>query len=201
MIKILDYGIGNIGSIKNMLRKEGIAFEIATNQNDILGASKIILPGNGSFDACIKGLRNSGMIESLEKKVLEEKIPFLGVCVGAQMLGKSSEEGVEKGLGWIDMEVKKLPQNEKLPLPHMGWNYVKHNSYLDSPFRELDGSRYYFVHSYYMLPKSSDRILMFTDYGIEFASAVMSSNIFGVQFHPEKSHTYGKKIFKIFASL
>lgn len=201
MIKILDYGIGNIGSIKNMLRKEGIAFEIATNHNDMLDASKIILPGNGSFDACIKGLRNSGMIESLEKKVLEEKIPFLGVCVGAQMLGKSSEEGVEKGLGWIDMEVKKIPQKEKLPLPHMGWNYVKHNGNLDSPFRELDGSRYYFVHSYYMLPKSSDQILMFTDYGIEFASAIVSDNIFGMQFHPEKSHSYGKKLFKIFASL
>ena len=201
MITIIDYGIGNIGSIHNMLRKEGIPCQLGGTAEQILTATKIILPGNGAFDACMNSLRSSGLIEALNYQVLYNKIPCLGICVGAQMLGKCSEEGVAEGLGWIDMVVKQLPKTQGLSIPHMGWNYVKINKDLQSPFMDLDLSRFYFVHSYYMSLKNQDEILMTTNYGIEFACGVKKENIYGVQFHPEKSHKFGKKLFKDFASI
>ena len=201
MITILDYGIGNIGSILNMLRKENISCNLGKTKEDILNATKLILPGNGSFDACMQNLHSSGILEALNEQVQHNKIPCMGICVGAQLLGKSSEEGVLPGLGWLDMEVKKLPKFEGLSIPHMGWNYVKNNKVISTPFDDLDESRFYFVHSYYMLPKNNDDILFSTSYGIEFASGVNRDNIYGFQFHPEKSHRFGKQLFKDFSRL
>lgn len=201
MITILDYGVGNIGSIQNMLRREGIKSEIVNKAEQLKKATKIILPGNGAFDTCMNSLNHSNMLEKLNYLVKEKKVPCLGICVGAQMLGNSSEEGKIAGLGWIDMQVKRIPRLDNLPVPHMGWNYIHYNQNIESNFNDLEGSRYYFVHSYYMEPKNKNNILMYTNYGINFASAVIKENIIGVQFHPEKSHNFGRKLFKIFAEI
>ncbi|NNA93371.1 imidazole glycerol phosphate synthase subunit HisH [Pseudomonas gessardii] len=201
MIVIVDYDIGNVAAVSNMLMRLGVRSLITSDEKEIEKASKIILPGNGSFDACVKNLRASGLIGLLEDKVLAQHTPLLGICVGAQMLGKSSSEGNEAGLGWLDMEVRKFPNIEGLRVPHMGWNDVsavaaaKH--YLTNDI-ESD-ARFYFVHSYFMQPAERANIILSAKYGIEFAAGVAQGNICGVQFHPEKSHRFGKRLLNSFA--
>ncbi|HSZ86972.1 MAG TPA: imidazole glycerol phosphate synthase subunit HisH [Puia sp.] len=203
MLTIVDYGVGNLASIKNMLKKVGCDALISSNESEILSADKLILPGVGAFDTCANKLKESGLLSALNKKALEEKIPLLGICVGCQLLMEKSEEGIESGLGWIKGEVKKFDQQQMtgdLKIPHMGWTDVE----LNKPsllFKNMyDEPRFYFVHSYYPAPINSDDVLMYANYGYKFAAAVERENIIGVQFHPEKSHKFGMKLLENFVN-
>ena len=201
MITIIDYSIGNLASVANMFKHLGVECEITSDVERIGRAEKIVLPGNGAFDACMQGLRSSGLIPLLEERVLHQKTPLLGICVGAQMLGHSSAEGSEPGLGWIDMTVKRLPSLPDLRIPHMGWCEVKRSAPTHLLLQELDNdARFYFVHSYYMEPANLQDVLLTANYGLNFAAAVCVENMIGVQFHPEKSHRFGKQLLKRFAS-
>ncbi len=199
MIVIVDYDIGNIAAVQNMFRRVGVACHVSSRVDDIEQAERIVLPGNGAFDACMLNLKGSGLIPVLESRVLQHGVPLLGICVGAQMLGHGSAEGVEPGLGWLNMRVERFPVLSNLRVPHMGWNDVKPQKPHVLTDGMTDDTRFYFVHSYYMLPIEKDDVLLTTQYGIEFASAVARGNIMGVQFHPEKSHRFGKQLFKAFA--
>ena len=202
MITIVDYGLGNLGSVLNMLKKIGVEGEIRSDVQGIENASKLILPGVGSFDAAMRKLHESNLTEVLRKKALEDKIPVMGICLGMQLLLNSSEEGIEPGLGWIDGEVKKFVFNDShMKVPHMGWNYIKRAKINERIINDLDESKFYFVHSYYVKVNDQENSLLTTSYGHDFDSGVMKDNIFGFQFHPEKSHKYGMKLFENFAAL
>jgi glutamine amidotransferase len=204
MISIIDYGLGNILAFVNAYSRLNIPVVIAKSAEDLVGATKLILPGVGSFDHAMTQLNNSGMRTTVEQLVLQNRIPVLGVCVGMQLLAKSSDEGVLPGLGWIDGMVKKfdlsiLPRGTKLP--HMGWNAVKPTSVGDL-FKGMEhDARFYFLHSYYFECHQKKNILAITDYGGQFSCAVHHDNVFGVQFHPEKSHHFGSQLLKNFAEI
>jgi imidazole glycerol-phosphate synthase subunit HisH len=203
LIAIIDYGMGNNGSILNMLKKLGAEAVVTSNAEDIKLASSLVLPGVGSFDSGMRHLDQSLLKEELRYKVLEEKTPILGICLGMQLMTRGSEEGVLAGLGFVDAEVKKFnfKRNENLKVPHMGWNFVKILR-SDSLFCEIySESRFYFVHSYYVSCHNQDVILATTDYGFDFTSAFQCGNIMGVQFHPEKSHKFGKKVLENFIGM
>jgi glutamine amidotransferase len=202
MITVIDYGMGNLGSIVNIIRKVGGDAVIASDPDEILLAKKIILPGVGSFDAGMKNLREKNLITPLNKKIMEEKTPLLGICLGMQLITKKSEEGALLGLGWIDAETVKFKfSTNDLKIPHMGWNYlsIKKPSKLFTNMYEEP--RFYFVHSYYVACNDKKDILTTTDYGFEFASAIEKENIYATQFHPEKSHKYGIKLIQNFIEL
>jgi len=199
MITILDYGMGNVKSILNIIYKVGGEATISSDIDKILDAEKIILPGIGSFDIGVKNLTEQGLIPVLKKKVLKEKTPFLGICLGMQLITQKSEEGKLNGLGWINAETEKFKSlKDNLKVPHMGWNYVvvKKNSKL---FKDMyDNPRFYFVHSYYVRCKDENDILATTEYSFDFVSAVEKDNIYATQFHPEKSHKFGMKLMENF---
>lgn len=200
MIVVIDYEVGNLAAVSNMFKRLGISCEITADFKKIQQASHIILPGNGAFDACMQGLRATGLIPLLEERVLQQKTPLLGVCVGAQMLGHGSEEGVEPGLGWVDMQVRRFPNLSGLLVPHMGWCPVGRAKPAAPILQSLDAeARFYFVHSYYMQVNRPQDVLLTAYYGIDFAAAVQVDNIVGVQFHPEKSHRFGKQLLGQFA--
>lgn len=201
MIAIIDYNIGNLGAIANMLNRLGESAQITSNPELIKSAQSIILPGNGAFDACMLSLRATGLVPLLEQCVIENQVPLLGICVGAQMLGHGSEEGYESGLGWIDMKVKRLPKLPDLRVPHMGWNVVRSEKMHPLTHQMAVDSRFYFVHSYYMEPANTQDELMRVDYGIHFAAGVAHNNLMGVQFHPEKSHRYGRNLLSNFVKM
>lgn len=201
MIVIIDYGLGNLGSIKNMIRKIGRSAIISSDQNDIKNASVLVLPGVGAFDTGIQHLRSSGLIDLLNERVLTEKTPVLGICLGAQLMTLSSEEGKEPGLGWFDAETVRMNFSElpgKWPLPNIGWRDVHvQNSYeLLSGYSEIP--RFYFVHSYHMRPNDHSIVSMTSTYGFEFSCGLSKDNIHCVQFHPEKSHSFGMRFFRNF---
>jgi glutamine amidotransferase len=200
MIAIIDYDVGNVDAIKNMLGRLGFESKITSDLKDIESASRIILPGNGSYDACLRKIKSNGLIPLLEFKVFEEHTPLLGICVGAQILGNFSNEGKEKGLGWVDMEVVRFPKSLRLPVPNMGWRNVSLNIKNHYLIANMDADpRFYFVHSYFMKPKNEKNILLLSDYGFPFAAAIVQDNIIGVQFHPEKSHRFGRALLSAFA--
>jgi glutamine amidotransferase len=202
MIAIIDYDIGNLGAIANMLVRLGARCAITDDPAVIAASSGIVLPGNGSFDACVRNLRATGLLPLIEKRVLGDKTPLLGICVGAQMLGHGSEEGAEPGLGWIDMQVRRLPDSPDLRVPHMGWAQVRVTAPEDPLVQRIEAdSRFYFVHSYYLDPVKPENMFLEAHYGIDFAAGVVSGNIHGVQFHPEKSHRYGKALLSAFKDL
>ena len=202
MIVIVDYGLGNLGSIKNMFKYIGERYvKISSDIEEINKAEKIILPGVGAFDNGMQQLKKYDLIYVLNKKAHEDKVPFLGICLGMQLMTKGSDEGEEKGLGWFDAETKKFQPLNGFKVPHMGWNSVKsindRNNFL---FNKKD-YRFYFAHSYYVESNNSDEVLFETKYGTFFHSAIQKDNIIGMQFHPEKSLHYGMDIFKKFSKL
>jgi glutamine amidotransferase len=200
MITIIDYDIGNIAAIVNMLHHLSLSCKVTSIKDEVIQADRIILPGNGSFDACMQNLRSTGLIPILEEQVLGHGVPLMGICVGAQMLGMCSDEGKEPGLGWLDMQVVRFPAGQNLRIPHMGWNLVDPISPEHPLTQDMDAdTRFYFVHSYYMKPIDPSDLLLHTHYGFNFASGVARGNIAGVQFHPEKSHRFGKQLLATFA--
>jgi glutamine amidotransferase len=198
--------VGNSGSIKNMIRRAGGESVISSGKDDIESANGYILPGVGAFDHGMSKLNNSGLLDILKTQVMNNKKPILGICLGMQMLLNRSDEGELPGLGWLDGEVKKFTfknnnENKKLKIPHMGWNIVRPRikQTLFKGFEEE--SRFYFVHSYYVSCNKEENILGTTQYGHEFVSSVRKDNIYGVQFHPEKSHRFGMNLFKNFLEI
>jgi len=204
MITIIDYGLGNVLAFANVYSRLNIPFAVAKSSNDLINATKLILPGVGAFDHAMQELNQSGMRMMVEKLVINSGIPVLGICVGMQMLAKSSNEGTLPGLGWIDGEVKKfdislMPRGANLP--HMGWNDVK--PVVDGGlFKNLgQDARFYFLHSYYFECHQQSDVLALTDYGGQFSCAVNRDNVYGVQFHPEKSHHFGSQLLKNFSEI
>ncbi len=206
-IIIVDYGLGNIRSAEQSIKKifeennQSAEVYVINNAKQLNMATHIILPGQGAFASCMNGLKKiPGMIEELSENVLIQKKPFLGICVGMQLLAtKSYENGTHHGLGWIDGEIKKIPSAD-LKLPHMGWNEVlikKENKLI----KEKEENNYYFVHSYFFECKSIKNEVASTNYGLDFTSIVSKENIYGVQFHPEKSSEVGAKILQNFLDL
>ena len=203
MIMVVDYGLGNVRAITNIYRKLKIGVSPADSEGRLRKADKIVLPGVGSFDWAMRRLAGSGMMGRLHDMVLGEGVPVLGICVGMQIMGGGSDEGRERGLGWIDAEAKSMkdaPARRSARIPHMGWNDVvpKREGGL---FRRLERPRCYFLHSYAMRVKDEEAVLATTDYHGEFPSAIAHGNVLGVQFHPEKSHDWGVEILKNFAGL
>ena len=198
MIGIINYGLGNLGSIRNMLTRLGYLSQIIDKPEDLKNATKIILPGVGSFDVGMSFLKNGGWVDILQEQTQKNKIPTLGICLGMQLMTKNSEEGKEQGLGWIDASVLKFPDGN-LRVPHMGWNTVIPTSRDSRLIRmEDEADRFYFVHSYYVKLNDEKLEAGFTNYGFRFTSAFQKENIYGVQFHPEKSHRFGKELLKTF---
>lgn len=201
MIALVDYGLGNIQAFANIYRHLGIEAAPARTPKDLRTASAIILPGVGAFDWAMTRLQESGLREALDEEVLGAKKPILGICVGMQMMARSSEEGGLPGLGWIDATVAKFDTRlleSKTHLPHMGWNDARPVS-TDTLFSGLDAPRYYFLHSYFMKTDREENVLATTNYGVTFTSAVQAGNVYGTQFHPEKSHQWGVRLLKNFA--
>lgn len=204
MITIVHYGLGNISAFANVYERLNIPVSIATTADDLKTADKIILPGVGSFDHAMKKLNGSGMRSTLEERVLVQRVPVLGICVGMQMLGQSSEEGVLPGLGWIDGTVIRFDVTvfkSKTQLPHMGWNTIQPVNRHRLLANIDNDSRFYFLHSYYFKCRNQTDTIATTTYGIPFSSAVGHMNIYGVQFHPEKSHQWGIQLLKNFAEI
>lgn len=204
MIGIVNYGSGNIQAIANIYSRLNIQTKIITEPSELHEADKLILPGVGAFDETMKQLIESGLKEELNKLVVLQQKPILGICVGMQIMAESSEEGNLAGLGWIKGKVKKFDISSfthKPYLPHMGWNTITPK--IDHPiFSNLDAEQgFYFVHSYYFECIDESNVLATSDYGIEFSSAVYNNNIFGMQFHPEKSHSNGIQLLENFAKL
>jgi len=203
MIAILDYGIGNVASIHNMLKKIG-AVSVVTNDIDIISkAEKLILPGVGSFDACASKFYSSGLMEILNQKVIIEKKQLLGICVGMQLLMEGSEEGKLPGLGWVKGECKRFYnlKQHNLKIPHMGWTDVLASKRSKLLGNMTEQSRFYFVHSYHTVLHNLEDELLSAFYSYKFTAAFEHDNIFGVQFHPEKSHKYGMRLFEEFATM
>ncbi|MDQ1339446.1 MAG: imidazole glycerol-phosphate synthase subunit HisH [Campylobacterota bacterium] len=203
MIGIIDYGVGNIKAFVNIYKNFDMPFKIVKNISDLENVTKLILPGVGSFDHAMTSLQHSGMKEKLDELVLEKKLPTIGICVGMQMLAKSSEEGKLSGLGWIDGVVKKFDKSKinNGPLPHMGWNTLnieKKNKIFDNL---EENPRYYFLHSYYFECNNKEDVIATATYGEEFECMINHENIYGIQCHPEKSHHNGMQLLKNFGEL
>jgi len=202
-VHIINYGAGNIGSVVNMIKHIGGNPIVVSNTSELETAKRIILPGVGSFDSGMQKLLDSGLKEVLEIKVMQSKVPFLGICLGAQLCTEGSEEGVLPGLGWIPGRTMQFQfsSGSKLKIPHMGWNNVEQKK----PHPILNGmderAKFYFVHKYYLAPKNKSDILLSTNYGDKFASALQRENIIAMQFHPEKSHRHGMKILSNFLKI
>ncbi len=200
MITIVNYDMGNLGSIQNMLKKIGVKSIVSSSPDTILQAEKLLLPGVGHFGRAMENLRTYDLIGALNQKVLLEKTPILGICLGMQLMTSFSEEGDCEGLGWISAITEKFTsyENSGLKVPHMGWNeLVFPSSHFIS--EGLVDPRFYFVHSYKVTCESNDHVLCTTNYGVEFHSGIQKDNIIGVQFHPEKSHVFGMKLLENFA--
>lgn len=203
MIVIVDYGLGNLGSISNMLRKIGFPSLISADHETVRSASKIILPGVGAFDSGMSHLREAGLVDVLHKRALEDQIPVLGICLGAQLMTRRSDEGVEPGLGWFPAQTLRMKFEDipgRWPLPNIGWREV---SGMGSVLLEglEDEARFYFVHSYYLKADDPGIVSMATSYGFKYACGLSMGNLHCVQFHPEKSHRFGMRFLENFARL
>lgn len=204
MITIVSYGLGNVGAFANVYKRMNVPVKFASTPAELADAERIVLPGVGAFDHAMDLLDGSGMRAVLDELVLDRKVPVLGVCVGMQILASGSDEGSGPGLGWIPGRVHHFATHHgkaKLPLPHMGWNDVRPTA--GQPlFRGLEtDARFYFLHTFYFASESPDHVAAVSDYGGTFSSAVRAGNVYGAQFHPEKSHHWGAQLLKNFAEL
>lgn len=202
MIIIVDYGVGNLGSISNMFKKIGFKAVTSSKTETLQSADKLILPGVGAFDPGMRKLHETGLVPVLNELVLEKKVPALGLCLGMQLMTRKSEEGVEAGLGWIDAETVRFKfgqENAHLKVPHMGWNTL--DIQRQHPLVSDLGpeSRFYFVHSYHVVCEDDADVVAYTDYGYPLAAVINKGNVMGAQFHPEKSHKFGMQLLKSFA--
>jgi len=203
VIAIIDYGLGNLGSVANMLKKIGARAVVTSTPEEIRGAAGLILPGVGHFDEGMRRLRERSLREILTERVVEAKTPVLGICLGIQLLARGSEEGNEPGLGWIGADVKRFsfPAAERLSVPHMGWNEV--DIVDEGLFRGVPSTpaRFYFVHSYHVVCDDPGSVAAWSTYGSRFTAAIHAGHIYGAQFHPEKSHKFGMAVLKNFAAV
>ena len=202
MIGIVDYGVGNVASVSNMLKRLGLESVRVSSSKAVAAVDRLILPGVGAFDAGMQALRRDGeLITALEERVLTDRVPFLGICLGMQMLTSGSDEGREPGLGWVSGRAKRFGKDSGLKVPHVGWN-----STTSGPGSKLLGgsqtpSRFYYVHSYYVEVDHNDGVTMTAEYGGDFCAGFERENVYGVQFHPEKSHRSGMQLLGNFAGL
>lgn len=201
-ITVVDYGVGNLASVMNMLKKAGADARLSSDPAEVASADKIILPGVGAFDAAVKQIRARGLWDALDRAATERAVPLLGICLGMQLLTRSSEEGFEAGFGWIPAETVRFDLsavNGELRIPHMGWNVVHPRR--DSPLLPAeDGEiRFYFANGYHVACDDPEDVIAVTNYGYEFASVVGHDNILGAQFHPEKSHRFGLAMLRNFS--
>lgn len=204
VIAVIDYRMGNIGSIAKMIAKVGGKAQVTSDPALLRNAEKLILPGVGHFDSSMANLTELGLTPVLEELVLEKRVPVLGICLGMQLMCRSSSEGTRPGLGWIDAEVKRFDTtaHPAMKVPHMGWNVAK--PVRESPLFDpapVEPQRFYFVHSYFTECRDRSDVLAVTSYEGEFCSAFLRDNICGVQFHPEKSHSFGMELFRRFLEL
>jgi glutamine amidotransferase len=203
MVTIIDYGLGNLASIKNMVKKINGESVITSSLEEITAAQKLILPGVGHFARGMENLDKRGMIPVLNELVLHKKIPILGICLGMQLLTRHSEEGDTEGLGWINAKTKqfKFENSSDLKIPHMGWNDVSFTQKTDLTKDIIEVPRYYFVHSYYVECEQQENVLGTCNYGFDFHASIVKDNIAGFQFHPEKSHKFGMQLLKNYIDL
>lgn len=205
MIRIIDYGVGNVQAFLNLFDRIGLKAERASNPPDLIDATHLILPGVGHFDHAMSSFNKSGLRAPVEKLVLVQNKPLLGVCVGMQMLAHSSDEGLLAGLGWIPGSVHSFnskSETESLPLPHMGWNDLKINTpSILFPASNIETLQFYFLHSYYFSATNRSDVIATTNYGVDFDSVVRHKNVFGMQCHPEKSHRCGEQFLRAFTEL
>lgn len=204
-IVVVNTGVGNVRAIPNMLKRLQASVEISADPEAVHAAECLILPGVGSFDAAVRRLRESGLIAALTHKAMTERTPMLGICLGMQLMADSSEEGTEPGLGWIPGRLKRFrPEDggaEPIRVPHMGWNLI--HRIADEPLyagMEKE-ARFYFDHSYYLKPEDDAYLCGSAEYGVTFAAGIKRDNLFGVQFHPEKSHRFGLRLLENFLGL
>ena len=200
MIGIIDYGLGNVKSFINSYRLLGLEAIQVKERKHIEICERFILPGVGSFDAAMSKLEASGLLPDLENNVLRNNVPILGVCVGLQILSRNSEEGTKKGLGWLKADVK-LIKKKGLPIPHMGWNTVFVKQQNSNIMANIESQRFYFLHSYHVVMDSISDQIAVSHYGMEITAVANNNNVYGCQFHPEKSHSNGLKVLENFAGL
>lgn len=201
MIAVVDYDTGNVGSVLNMLKKAGAEAQVSRDPQVLRQARKLVLPGVGAFDEAMGNLRRFGLFDVLNELVLEKRVPILGVCLGAQLMARSSEEGVQPGLGWLNARIVRFraAEGQALRVPHMGWNEVRAEAEGGGIFRDVpQPMRFYFVHSYHMVVDEPGLELASTVYGHRFTSAMGRDNILSMQYHPEKSHKYGLQVYRNF---
>lgn len=200
MIAIIDHGMGNLGSVQNMLRRVGAQSVRTTEPADITRASRLVLAGVGAFDAAMERLEALGLVDVLHEQVIERRVPILGVCLGMQLMASSSQEGSRAGLGWIDGHVRafSFPSQDQLPIPHMGWEAVVPTR--PSPLFEPGGAeqRFYFSHKFHLVADHAEDVAATSFYGYDFTAALHRHNILGTQFHPEKSHVFGLNVYRRF---
>lgn len=203
-IGIIDYGAGNIGSIQNMIRRLGGESYIIEDAESVLNANKIILPGVGNFDHGMQMLIDKDLVEPIKAYMISKQRPLLGICLGAQLLTKKSEEGKLSGLGFFDAEVlhfSKLANTENIRIPHMGWNYIQYKDEKQLLCNLPEKPKFYFVHSFYLHSNLSSEVLCIANYKTQFVAGLHKDNVWAVQFHPEKSHKYGMQLFQNFMNL
>jgi glutamine amidotransferase len=201
MIVIIDYGVGNLGSIANMFKKIGVVATISSDPTVIAQADKLVLPGVGAFDNGMQNLHNRNLVEILNQRVLDAGVPILGLCIGMQLFAQRSEEGQLPGLGWLEAEVVRFKFEGScatLKIPHMGWNIIFPDQAHPIVYNLESNARFYFVHSYHLVCKQTQNVIARVKYGYDFAAIVGRDNILGAQFHPEKSHKFGMQLFRNF---
>jgi glutamine amidotransferase len=201
VIAIVDYGMGNLGSIRNMLRRVGAKSVVTGDPDEIGAASKVLLPGVGRFDAAMREIAARDLRAVLDHVALERRVPTLGICLGMQLITRGSEEGEAAGLGWVDAFTYRFPDGGRLKIPHMGWNAVHRHGESALAANLPSDARFYFVHSYYVTTDRPDETVLTAEYGVTFAAALETGNVYGAQFHPEKSHRFGMQVLANFVSL